>query len=390
MKLKFAERIEGLEEYFLAGAIKRMGNGKGSEQVISFAVGSPDLQPPHQVIRELTKGARAKHTNGYQPSIGTKLFRAKAADWYNEKFGVKLNKGSEVISLIGSKEGIFHISLAMLNKGDKILAPDPGYPIYSHCAKLLGAETISYNLLKENGWKIDINELRKKCRGNVKILWLNSPHMPTGTELTKKNIAEVIEYAKEKNILVVHDNPYNFILNKKKPFSILSIKGAKENVVEFCSLSKSFNIPGFRIAIAAGNSEAINAISRTKSIIDSGSYLPLQLGAVKAFELKDDWFDSLNSVYESRKKALLKLVASLGCRTEEKSSGLFVWAKLPAGTDDMEYTEKLFAANKILVTPGSVYGSNGKGYLRFSLCQPVEKIKMANERIVKNKMGAIC
>lgn len=384
--MEFAGRLDGLEEYFLAKTMRKI-NGREKGDIINLAVGNPDLEPPRAVINGLTKAAVKKFSNGYQPSIGSETFRIKAVEWYSNKLGVKLDYKKEVISLIGSKEGIFHISLAMLNPGDKILAPDPGYPVYGLCAKLLGAKTVKYNLNKGNDWQIDIEELKSKCKGKVKILWLNSPHMPTGSRLTNKNLQAVIKFAKAENILVVHDNPYSFILNKQKPASILSLPGAMENVIEFCSLSKTFNIPGFRIAIAAGNEDVLNAIAKTKSIIDSGSYLPLQMGAVNAFSLGNEWFAKLNKIYAKRKELIIEMASVLGCSVEKNSSGLFVWGKLPCGIDDMKFTEKLLSEQKILVTPGSVYGRNGKGYIRISLCQPEEKIKSAISRIKNIERG---
>ena len=388
MKQRTADRMEGIEEYFLAKTIRRMEGKSAGDEIINLAVGNPDLTPPKEVIKELTMSVKGKNSHGYQPSAGNEKFRKAAAAWYKKSFGVSLDCEKEVISLIGSKEGIFHLSLAFLNKGDKVIAPDPGYPIYSYCASLIQAETVHYNLTSKNKWQIDMDELKEKCSGRVKIIWLNSPHMPTGSILKKKTFESVVQFARRRNILVVHDNPYSFILNENKPLSILSVKNGKETAVELCSLSKTYNMPGFRVAIAAGNREALDAIIRTKSIVDSGSYMPIQMGAVKALSLNAGWHKKLNGVYSARKKEVLKLAGLLNCSVEGSESGMFVWAKLPGNTDDKEFFEKLLNETNVLVTPGSIYGKNGKGYIRISLCQPVEKIKCVQERI-KNIKGRI-
>lgn len=389
MKLVTAERMSGIEEYSLAKTIRQIEKESARGEIISLAVGDPDLRPPKEVIKALTLCAKEEKSHNYQPSVGSSIFRYEAAKWYKRVFGVSLEQ-SEVISLIGSKEGIFHLSLALLNEGDKVMVPDPGYPIYRCCASLLRAGIVTYNLTSANDWQIDISELEKKYTGKVKIIWLNSPHMPTGSILKKKSMEEVITFASDHKILVVHDNPYSFILNRNKPVSILSIKGAKENVVELCSLSKTFNMPGFRTAIAAGNKEALDAIIRTKSIVDSGSYLPVQMGAAKALALGKNWYKEQNSIYSKRKVEALKLVKLLNCTVEGSCAGMFLWAKLPGKADDNKFTKCLFDKTKILVTPGSVYGKNGKGYIRISLCLPVEKIKTAQERIIKQKAGLAC
>jgi LL-diaminopimelate aminotransferase len=389
MKLKTAERLKGIEEYLLAKTIRQMEKGSAGEEIISFAVGNPDLRPPEEVIKALAFSSKEKKSHNYQPSVGSGIFRKEAAEWYKKVFGVLLNH-TDVVSLIGSKEGIFHLSLAYLNKGDKVMAPDPGYPVYGYCASLMQSGIIHYNLTASNNWQIDINELERKYTNRVKIIWLNSPHMPTGSHLTKKTMENVIRFAVKHKILVVHDNPYSFILNGEKPLSILSIKGAKEAAVELCSLSKTFNMPGFRVAVAAGNKEALEAIIKTKSIVDSGSYLPVQMGAVKAFSLSSKWYEKQNSIYGKRKEEVIKLAELLGCTVEGSETGMFLWAKLHGKIDDKKFSKCLFDKTKILVTPGSVYGKNGKGYIRISLCLPIEKIKIAQERINKQKAGLTC
>jgi aspartate/methionine/tyrosine aminotransferase len=389
MKIVTAERMRGIEEYSLAKAIRQVEKESAREEIISLAVGDPDLRPPKKVIEALTFNVKEEKSHNYQPSVGSSVFRNEAVKWYKRVFSVSLDQ-SEVISLIGSKEGIFHLSLALLNKGDNVMVPDPGYPIYRCCASLLQAGVITYNLTAANEWQIDISELEKKYTGKVKIIWLNSPNMPTGSILKKKNMEEVINFASKNKILVVHDNPYSFILNKDKPFSVLSVKGARENAVELCSLSKTFNIPGFRTAIAAGNKEALEAIIKTKSIIDSGSYLPVQTGAARALTLGKRWYKEQNSIYSKRKEEVIKLAKLLNCTVEGSSAGMFLWARLPGKTDDKKFIKRLFDKTQILVTPGSLYGNNGKGYIRISLCLPDEKIKVAQERIKKQKAGSAC
>jgi len=381
MKLKTADRLNCIEEYFLAKTLRK-GTGK---DVINLAVGNPDIPPPPEVIKALMKSIEEKGSHLYQPSAGNEIYRRQAAQWYKKTFGVSLDYGKELISLIGSKEGIFHISLALLNKGDRVFAPDPGYPIYRHCAELTESKPIVYNLLESNGWQIDISELEEKCTGREKIIWLNSPHMPTGSLLTKRTLQNVVQFAKERNIIIVHDNPYSFILNREKPLSILSIKGAKDIAVELCSLSKTFNMPGFRLAAAAGNSALLEAVIKTKSIADSGSFLPLQMAAVKAFSLGNSWHKKLNVIYGKRQSEAVKLARLLACAVSENSSGMFIWAKLPGKQDDIEFCNELFNSAKILFTPGSIYGKNGKGHVRISLCAPVEKIKQAQELIIKQR-----
>ncbi len=390
MELLRADRMNGVEEYFLAKALRGGGYAVKGRELINFGVGNPDLLPPEEVVNEIAASSKEAESHKYQPSTGSILFRRKAVEWYNKNFGVELDYESELISLLGVKDGIFHISLAYLNKGDKVFVPDPGYPVYSHTASLMQAVPVQYNLNSAGRWQVNIKELEEKTAGRVKIIWLNSPNMPTGSILEEKTFKAVINFARRNNILIVHDNPYSFILNGSKPFSILSIKGAKETAVELISLSKTYNMQGFRIAIAAGNAGVLDAIGRTKSITDSGGYLPIQHSAVKALAMKKGWVKKLNGIYAERKKEVEIMARMLGCETGTNNAGMFVWAKLPGNGNDVEFYADLLKRAGILVTPGSVYGKNGKGHIRISLCQPVEKIKIAQERINNLIKGKVC
>lgn len=388
MEIITAERFEGIEEYSLSRLIRNAE--MNSSGIINLAVGNPDLNPPAEVIRELQDAASRKGAHSYQPTGGGDYFKKAAVEWYKKIFGVNLNPAAEIISLIGSKEGIFHISLTMLNGGNKVFVPDPGYPIYSISAKIVGAEAIAYSLNRRNNWQIDFAELKENYTGNEKIIWINTPHMPTGTGLSIETLKKLIRFAMERNILIVNDNPYSMILNRKKPFSILSLEGASGCCVELCSLSKSFNIPGFRIALAAGNQKVISALIKSKSITDSGSYLPLHSAAVKAFELNSSWFTKLNEEYSRRKAEALKLALLLGTAAEENSSGMFLWCRLPEGAGDKSFCDNLLKLAGILLTPGSIYGNNGKGYVRISLCRPFNEINEAIERIKNINKGELC
>lgn len=388
MEIMTSERLEGIEEYSLAKIIREAE--VNSSEIINLAVGNPDLSPPAEVIRELKEAASRKGSHSYQPSGGGEHFRKAAAGWYRKIYGVNLNPSKEIISLIGSKEGIFHISLAMLNSDDRVFVPDPGYPIYSISAKIMGAEAVPYNISSDNNWQIDFTELEEKFTGREKIIWINTPHMPTGTRLTADTLKRLIRFAEEKNILIVNDNPYSMILNSEKPMSILSLEGGAGCSVELCSLSKSFNIPGFRVALAAGNQKIISALVKSKSITDSGTYLPLHSAAVKAFELNDSWFNVLNEEYKSRKIEAHKMAGLLGCNTGTNTSGMFLWCRLPIGADDKTFCSRLFQLSGILLTPGSIYGENGNGYVRISLCRPAADIQQAINRIEKINKRELC
>ena len=316
----------------------------------------------------------------YQSYQGLPELRETIADFYHEHFNVALSPVSEVLPLMGSKEGIMHISMAFLNEGDQVLIPNPGYPTYSSVTKLVGAKPIYYDLTEEHQWLPDFSELERQYLSKVKLMWISYPHMPTGALATHKFYDDVINFAKRHNILVVNDNPYSFILNDK-PRSVLQYKGAKDYCLELNSLSKTFNMAGWRVGMVLGHSEYINAILKVKSNMDSGMFYGIQKGAIEALRCSELWYISLNSVYQTRRKLIWELAERLKCTFDKDTSGLFVWAKLPRGIKSEVFIDKVLKEYSLFIAPGTIFGSNGEGYVRFSLCASEEDIKEAIERV---------
>lgn len=376
-----ATRLKTVEEYYFSQKlrqVKQMINA--GKPIISLGVGSPDLSPPEEVVSAMQLALFDEQAHQYQSYQGLPELRLAMANFYQTHFQATLNPDSEVLPLMGSKEGIMHISMAFLNEGDAVLIPNPGYPTYTSVAKLLGAKPVFYDLDQKQNWLPDLQQIEKQDLSKVKMMWLSYPHMPTGAQASTKTIEKLIAFAKKHNILLVNDNPYSFILNDNKR-SILSIPGAKEVALELNSLSKTFNMSGWRIGMVLGKSNFIESILKVKSNMDSGMFYPLQKGAIAALNLKEEWFISQNAIYKKRRERIYQLVTLLGCTYEKDMPGLFVWAKLPPEIQSAEvFIENLLIKNNIFITPGTVFGSKGEGYIRLSLCVTEEQINEAIKR----------
>ena len=379
--IKPSNRLNRISEYYFSKKLREVRElidlGK---DVINLGIGSPDLKPPKLSIKNLINALDDKNAHKYQSYNGIKIFREEISGFYKSHFDVNLNPENEILPLMGSKEGIFHISMSFLDKNDKVLIPNPGYPTYSAIANLLGNDIIYYNLTEQNNWLPNLDELSKLDLSNVKIMWINYPHMPTGANASISFFEELIGFAKTNNILLINDNPYSFILNDK-PISLLNIKGAKETCIELNSLSKSFNMAGWRIGFALSNKSFISNLLKVKSNMDSGMFYPLQVGAISALNQSNDWLLSLNNIYTTRRKLVWKLADKLGCSYSKSSSGLFVWAKINQKINSIDFIDNLLEKHQIFVTPGSIFGSNGEGYIRLSLCSNEQEIIKAIERL---------
>lgn len=376
-----ATRLKTVEEYYFSQKlrqVKQMINA--GKPIISLGVGSPDLSPPEEVVSAMQLALFDEQAHQYQSYQGLPELRLAMANFYQTHFQATLNPDTEVLPLMGSKEGIMHISMAFLNEGDAVLIPNPGYPTYTSVAKLLGAKPVFYDLDQKQNWLPDLQQIEKQDLSKVKMMWLSYPHMPTGAQASTKTIEKLIAFAKKHNILLVNDNPYSFILNDNKR-SILSIPGAKEVALELNSLSKTFNMSGWRIGMVLGKSNFIESILKVKSNMDSGMFYPLQKGAIAALNLKEEWFISQNAIYKKRRERIYQLVTLLGCTYEKDMPGLFVWAKLPPEIQSAEvFIENLLIKNNVFITPGTVFGSKGEGYIRLSLCVTEEQINEAIKR----------
>jgi aspartate/methionine/tyrosine aminotransferase len=377
-----ANRLHTVEEYYFSKKLREVNLLKAAgKPIINLGIGSPDLQPPQKVITAITEGLQDANAHKYQSYQGLPELREAMAGFYREQFQVHLSPMTEILPLMGSKEGIMHISMAYLNEGDEVLIPNPGYPTYQSVTKLLGAKPIFYELDEANNWMPDITVLEKLDLSKVKLMWLSYPHMPTGAQANYKVFEELVDFAKRNNILIVNDNPYSFILTEA-PRSILKVKGAKEVCIELNSLSKTFNMAGWRVGMVLGDGKHINNILKVKSNMDSGMFYGIQKGAIEALRCSKLWYLSLNSVYEQRRALVWKLADALNCTYDKNASGLFVWAKLPPYTKAEEFIDVLLKNNHLFVAPGTIFGSKGEGYIRFSLCASIEDIKEAIKRVI--------
>lgn len=382
--VKAAKRLESLKEYYFSTKLKEIEllNSMG-EQVINLGIGNPDLSPSEETVNELINYSRKSDTHRYQKYNGTEKLRNSFSEWYHKYYKVSLDPESEILPLLGSKEGIFHISMAFLDPGDKVLVPDPGYPAYSSISGMLGAQLITYDLVEKNSWYPDLEKLNRSDLNAVKLMWVNYPNMPTGAKATKSLFKDLIDFGKQNNILICNDNPYSFILNKE-PLSILSVDGAKDTALELNSLSKSHNMAGWRIGVVSGKKEYIENIIRVKSNIDSGMFLPIQLAAARALKNPDSWYDLINNKYSKRRKLVWDILDSLGTSFSRKQGGMFVWARISDNYRDAEsFSDNLLLKSRIFITPGSVFGKNGNKHIRISLCTNEEKLLEAKERIIK-------
>ena len=380
--IKQSERLNSVEEYYFSKKLREVSNMiQSGESVINMAIGSPALFPSVKVIDEIKNSLSDSFAHKSQSYQGLPVLRDAIAKFYNKFFGVELNPLNEVLPLMGSKEGIMHISLAFLNPGDEVLIPNPGYPTYLSVTKLVEANPVFYNLSEENGWFPNLSELENKDLSKVKLMWINYPHMPTGASANFHQFEKLLEFAKTNNILLINDNPYSFILNDDY-LSLLKVKGYKDFVLELNSLSKSFNMSGWRVGMLVGSSDNITKVLKVKSNMDSGMFYGIQKGAIAALNLDKSWFEDLNKVYLKRRKLIWNIADKLNCSYDKNSKGLFVWAKLPNHIKSSEqYIDTLLKEKKIFIAPGTIFGSNGEGYIRFSLCIDEVKINEALKRI---------
>ena len=376
-----ANRLNHVEEYYFSTKLQEVRSLAASgKDIINLGIGSPDLPPPPEVIEELNLAMTNPGAHQYQPYKGTADFRNAIKEFYAQYYKVELDAEKEILPLMGSKEGITHISMAFLNEGDEVLIPNPGYPTYTSVTRLVGANAVYYNLTEEENWSPNLEEIAKRDLSKVKMMWVNYPHMPTGASANDRIFRELVSFAKEHDILIVNDNPYSFILNDE-PKSILSAEGAKEVVLELNSLSKSFNMAGWRIGMLCGNEKNLNTVLKVKTNMDSGMFYPLQAGAAAALRLPVKWFHSQNEIYFSRKEKILQLADVLNCIPSKEQTGLFVWAKVPEGETSEEFVNNLLYTHSIFIAPGFIFGSQGEGYVRFSLCATDENIDRAIKRI---------
>ena len=377
-----AKRIDTVEEYYFSSKLREvrqlLAEGK---PIINMGIGSPDMAPSKNVIEAIQKAVTDENAHQYQSYQGLPELRNGISDFYKNNYQVELNFNSEILPLMGSKEGIMHISLAFLNEGDEVLIPNPGYPTYTSVTKLVGATPVFYDLIESNNWEPDFEKLEQLDLSKVKILWVGYPHMPTGATGSLKLFEKTVAFANKHKILVINDNPYSFVLNEN-PISILQVVGAKEVALELNSLSKTFNMAGWRVGMVSGKSEFIDAILKVKSNMDSGMFYGIQKGAIEALKLEKSWYDFQNLIYEKRRNLTFQLAKKLGCTYDENSVGLFVWAKLSSEIKSAEnFVDKILYEKDIFITPGTIFGSNGKGYIRFSLCVNEEKIQEAILRL---------
>jgi len=376
-----AKRLDIIEEYYFSSKLREVRQlASEGKPIINMGIGSPDLKPSQAVIDAVVSAMQDENAHQYQSYQGLPELRKGMADFYQNNYGVALDPNVEILPLIGSKEGIMHISMAFLNEGDHVLIPNPGYPTYSSVTNLVGAVPVYYDLKEANNWEPDFEALEKLDLSKVKIMWIGYPHMPTGARGSLELFAKLVAFAKKHSILLVNDNPYSFVLNDK-PMSLLQVEGAKEVALELNSLSKTFNMAGWRVGMVLGNATLIDAVLKVKSNMDSGMFYGIQKGAVEALKSDKSWFDAMNAVYTKRRVLTEKLAEKLGCEVYKEGVGLFVWAKLPAGIASAEdFIDKILYEKHIFITPGTIFGSNGEGYIRFALCVKEEKVQEAIDR----------
>jgi LL-diaminopimelate aminotransferase len=377
-----SKRLDGIGEYYFSQKLKEIEElNKQGEAVINLGIGSPDLPPHPEVIQVLQSETAKQNVHGYQSYKGAEVLRKAFSSWYKDWYGVEVNPATEILPLIGSKEGIMHICMTYLNEGDEVLIPNPGYPTYRSAVQLAGGKCVAYELREENNWLIDFDQLEKQNLSKVKLMWVNYPQMPTGQLPTKELFQNLVAFGKKHNILICHDNPYSFILNEH-PMSLLSVDGAKDVVLELNSLSKSQNMAGWRVGVLCGAKERIDEVLRFKSNMDSGMFLPLQLAAAKALSLDKSWYDSVNEVYKSRRVKAYELLDLLKCSYSKEQAGMFIWARIPEGyKNGFELSDEVLYKARVFITPGGIFGSAGDGFIRVSLCSPIEKFEQSIQRI---------
>ena len=381
-----ADRLNDVKEYYFSKKLREVAALRNEgKPIINIAIGSPDLAPSSTVIKAIQNAVTLPDAHQYQSYQGIPELRSGIANFYKDNYNVSLNPATEILPLMGSKEGIMHISMAFLNKGDKVLIPNPGYPTYASVTNLVEAEPLLYNLNEATNWLPNFEELEQQDLSKVKIMWINYPHMPTGAVASKENFKQLISFARKHQILIVNDNPYSFILNDN-PLSILEIEGAKEVAIELNSLSKTFNMAGWRVGMVVGDAEIIKTILQVKSNMDSGMFFGIQKGAVEAFKLSNDWFKAQNEIYTKRRALVWQIFDALDCTYNKNIGCLFVWAKLPKGIQSEAVTDDLLYKKNVFITPGTIFGSNGEGYLRASLCVSEEVLAEVLNRIITVKI----
>lgn len=377
-----AHRVQQVKEYYFSKKLKEIAelNAKGAN-IISLGIGGPDRPPHEDVITALCEDASRSDSHGYQPYVGLPELRNAFANWYKNNYNVELDPATEIQPLIGSKEGILHTTLAFINPGDGVLLPNPGYPTYTSVSRLAEAELYTYDLTEENNWEPDFEALEKLPLEKIKLMWVNYPHMPTGRKASINLFKKLIDFGRKHNIVIVNDNPYSFILNDQ-PLSILSIEGAKDIAIEMNSLSKSHNMPGWRIGMLASNPTFIQWILKVKSNIDSGQFRPMMKAAVKALEQGKEWYDEVNKTYAKRRLIAEEIMNTLGYHFDKTQSGLFLWGRIPDNEESSEaLADRILYNASVFITPGFIFGSNGNRYVRISLCAKEEKMQEALQRI---------
>jgi aspartate/methionine/tyrosine aminotransferase len=382
MIVKPADRTANVQEYYFSQKLAQIDRmRRDGSDVINLGIGSPDQPPSESTVSALIAEAKKSTSHGYQSYSGIPSLRKAFSDWYKKYFYVNLNPDNEILLLMGSKEGIMHISMAFVNPGDEVLVPDPGYPTYSSVTNLVGGIVRKYDLSEENGWLPDLKSLELSNLSKVKLMWVNYPNMPTGVKASVDLFEKLVAFSRKHRILLVNDNPYSFILNKEY-ISILSVEGAKDTALELNSLSKSHNMAGWRIGMVAGQSDYIKTVLKIKSNMDSGMFLAMQMAAIEALNNPDSWYDSVNSVYIRRRKIVEQIMDLLKCSYDKSQIGLFVWGKIPENIPDCEsYVEKILMKSLVFITPGFIFGKNGERFIRISLCATEEKLNEAKNRI---------
>jgi LL-diaminopimelate aminotransferase len=376
-----AKRLAIIEEYYFSSKLREVRQlASEGKPIINMGIGSPDLKPSKEVIEAVTLAMQDENAHQYQSYQGLPELRKSMVDFYNNNYNVDLNPNTEVLPLMGSKEGIMHISLAFLNEGDHVLIPNPGYPTYTSVTNLVGAVPVYYDLKESNNWEPDFEALEKLDLTKVKIMWMGYPHMPTGARGSIALFEKLVAFAKKHQILLINDNPYSFVLNDN-PMSLLQVEGAKEVSLELNSLSKTFNMAGWRVGMVLGNADCIDAVLKVKSNMDSGMFFGIQKGAIAALNCDKTWFEDQNVIYRKRRILTEQLAEKLNCKVYKEGVGLFVWAKLPEGITSAEkFIDKILKEKHIFIAPGTIFGSNGEGYIRFALCVKEEKVQEAIDR----------
>ena len=379
--MKAAKRLDTVQEYYFSKKLREVrALLVAGKPIINMGIGSPDLQPPPAVIEAIQQAVLQEGAHKYQSYQGLPAFRQAVADFYQKNYQVVVNPENEILPLMGSKEGILHISMAFLNKGDKVLIPNPGYPTYTSVTNLVEAVPVFYDLTSEHNWEPNFKQLEQQDLSNVKLMWVNYPHMPTGAKATENLFKKLIAFGKKHQLLIINDNPYSFVLNNN-PLSILSIDGAKETAIELNSLSKSFNMAGWRVGMLLGATPILEEVLKVKTQMDSGMFYGIQQGAIAALKVSSGWFENMNEIYQKRRKLIWQIAEALDCTFDKNTSGIFVWAKIPAGKKAENIVDDLLYKHHIFIAPGTIFGSKGEGYIRFSLCVPEEKIKEALDRL---------